>query len=59
MATVTFDQATRMYRDGDRPAVERLDRSERVSSRSAMSCGCDGYALYQTLRGHRYQEERP
>ena len=25
MATVTFDQATRMYRDGDRPAVERLD----------------------------------
>ncbi|MCQ3807256.1 MAG: sn-glycerol-3-phosphate ABC transporter ATP-binding protein UgpC [Acidimicrobiaceae bacterium] len=25
MATVTFDQATRVYRDGDRPAVERLD----------------------------------
>ena len=25
MATVTFDQATRMYRDGDRPAVDRLD----------------------------------
>lgn len=25
MATVTFDQATRIYRDGDRPAVDRLD----------------------------------
>ena len=25
MATVTFDQATRVYSDGDRPAVERLD----------------------------------
>jgi multiple sugar transport system ATP-binding protein len=25
MATVTFDQATRVYRDGDRPAVDRLD----------------------------------
>ena len=25
MATVTFDQATRVYREGDRPAVERLD----------------------------------
>ena len=25
MATVTFDQATRVYRDGDRPAIYRLD----------------------------------
>ena len=25
MATVTFDQATRIYRDGDHPAVDRLD----------------------------------
>ena len=25
MATVTFDQATRVYRDGDRPAINRLD----------------------------------
>ena len=25
MATVTFDQATRVYRDGDRPAVDRLN----------------------------------
>ena len=25
MATVTFDKATRIYRDGDRPAVDRLD----------------------------------
>ncbi len=25
MATVTFDKATRVYRDGDRPAIDRLD----------------------------------
>ena len=25
MATVTFDQATRVYHDGDRPAIDRLD----------------------------------
>jgi multiple sugar transport system ATP-binding protein len=25
MATVTFDQATRIYREGERPAVDRLD----------------------------------
>ena len=25
MATVTFDHATRVCRDGDRPAMDRLD----------------------------------
>ena len=25
MATVTFDQAIRVFRDGDRPAIDRLD----------------------------------
>jgi multiple sugar transport system ATP-binding protein len=49
MATVTFDQATRVYRDGDRPAVDRLDL-EILDGEFLVLVGPSGCGKSTTLR---------